>query len=418
VANDRRRAGRELAVERTVVGIDLGSSKICTLVAEVNGSDRPRALGVGLAPARGVRKGAIVNVSEASEAIRASVDQAERASGYRIRSAFVSLSGVHVSSLNSRGVVGISRRELGITQADVDRALEAARSVAMPQNRELIHVIPRSFVVDGQTDVPDPVGMRGLRLEAEAHIVTAGSAAIDAVRQCVERAAVQVDDVVSASIAAGQAVLSAPERIMGVAVADIGAGTTDVAVYVDGHVMHTAVLGVGGEYVTSDVAIGLRLQPALAEQIKLQHGCAYAKSVAVDERFSVFPYSENTPRIVPRWRLAEIIEARVEEILRLVQREIRRSGSDGLLPAGVVLCGGTAQMPGLRELAEYVFNSPVRIGVPEPVDGLVEAVSGPAHAVGVGLTAWTGRSELGRESRGRGGVIPFVLDVLRGIFPS
>jgi len=413
------RGGEKQPVERTIVGIDIGSSKVCTLVAEVGGNGRPRAIGVGLAPSQGMRKGAVVNVGEASKAIRASVDKAERASGYRIRRAFVSLSGIHVSSLNSRGMVGISRRERGITPADVGRALDAARAIAIPQNRELIHVIPRSYVVDGQTDVPDPVGMRGLRLEAETHIVTAGSAAVGNLRECVEGAAVQVDDIVCASIAAGESVLTAQERTIGVAIADIGAGTTDVGVFVDGTVLHTAVLGIGGEYVTSDVAIGLRLPPALAEQVKLQHGSAYAKSVQPDERFSVFPFGEETPRIVPRWRLAEIIEARVEEILQLIRREIRRSGSDGLLPAGVVLCGGTAQLPGLRELAGQVLGSRVRVGAPQPLDGLAEAVSSPAHAVGVGLMGWTGSLDVGPDVRRRGrGLGGILLDVIREIVPN
>ena len=414
----RVQGGEKGFVERTVVGIDIGSSKVCTLVAEV-GNGRPRAIGVGLARSQGMRKGSVVNVTEASEAIRESVDKAERTSGYRIRSAFVGLSGLHVSSLNSRGVVGISRRERGITADDVGRALEAARSIALPQNRELIHVIPRSYVVDGQTDVSDPIGMRGLRLEAETHIVTAGSAAVENLRQCVERAAVQVDDVVSSSIAAGEAVLTAQERTMGVAIADIGAGTTDIGVFIDGTVLHSAVLGIGGANVTNDVAIGLRLQPALAEQVKLQSGCAYAKTVQPDERFSVFLLGEETPMIVPRWRLAEIIEARVEEVLQLIRREIRRSGSDGLLPAGVVLCGGTAQLPGLQELARQVLGCPVRVGVPHPLDGLSEAVSSPAHAVGVGLMGWNGSSDVGPEARRRGrGPGGILIDVIREIFIS
>ena len=404
-------------MERTVVGIDVGSSKICTLVGEAGADGRTRVIGVGLVPARGIRKGAVANVAEATAAIRASIDKAERMSGYRISRAYVSLSGTHVSSVNNRGVVGVSRRERGITSEDIDRALESARAVGIPQNRDLVHVIPRRFVVDGQTGVPDPTGMRGLRLEVEAHIVTGGSSPVENLRQCVESAGVEAADFVVSCIAAGDAVLTDAEREMGVAVADIGAGTTDVGLFVDGTLLHSAVIGVGGQYITNDVAIGLRLQPGLAEQVKLQHGSAFAKDVAPDERFSVFPFAEDTPQIVPRWRLAEIIEARAEEILHMIRREIRRSGSDGLLPGGVVLSGGTAQLPGLLDLAKNVLGSPVRVGTPTPLDGLMDAVSNPAHAVGVGLMGWNGTADAGTRPSRPGGVGRFIISILREILP-
>lgn len=405
-------------MDRTVVGIDVGSSKICTLVGEVSADGRTRILGVGLVPAQGMKKGVVVNVAEATAAIRESVDKAERTSGYRIDRAYVSLSGTHVSSLNNRGVVGISRRERGITAEDIDRVLDAARAIGVPQNRDLLHVFPRSYVVDGQTGVPDPTGMRGFRLEIEAHIVTGGRSPVDNLRQCVENAGVGADDLVVASVAAGRAVLTDAEREMGVAIADIGAGTTDVAVFVDGTILHSAVIGIGGEYVTNDVAIGLRLQPGLAEQIKVQHGIAFAKHVAPDERFSVFPFAEDTPQIVPRWRLAEIIEARAEEILLMIRREIRRSGLDGLLPAGVVLCGGTAQLPGLVDLGRKVLASPVRVGTPKPVDGQGDVVSNPAHAVGVGLMGWNGSVDAGPRTRRNGrGDGNFLFRILREILP-
>lgn len=389
-------------MDRTVVGIDVGSSKVCTLVGEVDSAGNTRIIGVGLVPSRGIRKGAVVSVTEATASIRASVDKAERTSGCRIERAYVSISGTHVSSVNNRGTAGISRRERGIRPEDVDRALEAARSIAVPQNRDVVHVIVRGYVVDGQTGVPDPVGMRGFRLEVETHIVTGGTNYVENLRQCVEGAGVQVDDMVAACIAAGDAVLTSAEREMGVVLADIGAGTTDVGLFSGGTVWHTAVLGIGGEYVTNDVAIGLRLQPGLAEQIKIQHGHAFAKLVAPDESFSVFPFAENTPQIVPRWKLAQIIQARVEEILLMVQQEIRRSAYDGLLPAGIVLGGGTAQLPGIQELAKEVFAMPVRIGMPAPLEGLVEVIANPAHAVGVGLMAWNGAANGGYQPSGSG----------------
>nr|HID14226.1 cell division protein FtsA [Anaerolineae bacterium] len=375
-------------MERTIVGIDVGSSKVCTLVGEVDEEGDVRVIGVGLVPSRGIRKGVVVNVAEATAAIAASVEKAERTSGYEIGRAYVGLSGTHISSLNSRGVVGISRREHGIMLEDVDRALDAARAIAVPHNREVVHVIPRGYVVDGQSGVRDPVGMYGFRLEVEAHIVTGSSTAIQNLVKCVEEAGVEVDELVLASMAAGDAVLTDTEREMGVVLADIGAGTTDIAIFIDGTVWHTVTLGLGGEYITGDIAIGLRLPPGTAEQVKVRYGHARAAQVPPEERFTVSPFGGGTPQVVPRWKLAEIIEARAEEILSMVQQEIKRSGYDGLLPAGVVLCGGTAQLSGLQELGRDILGLPVRVGAPQELRGLVDMVSSPAHAVGAGLMGW------------------------------
>ncbi len=375
-------------MERTIVGIDVGSSKVCTLVGEVDETGDVCVIGVGQAPSRGVRKGVVVNVAEATTAIVTSVEQAERTSGYKIERAYVSLSGTHISSLNSRGVVGISRREDGITVEDVDRVLDAAHAIAVPHNQEVVHVIPRGYVVDGQDGVRDAVGMHGFRLEVEAHIVTGSSPSIQNLIKCVEGAGVEVDELVLASIAAGDAVLTDTEREMGVVLADVGAGTTDIAIFIEGTVWHTVTLGIGGEYITGDIAIGLRLPPDAAERIKVQHGQAIASHVLPDERFTVSAFGGGTPLVVPRWKLAEIIEARAEEILSIVQQQIKRSGYDGLLPAGVVLCGGTAQLSGLQELARDIFSLPVRVGVPQELRGLVDKISNPAHAVGAGLMGW------------------------------
>jgi cell division protein FtsA len=375
-------------VGRTIVGIDVGSSKVCTLVGEVDDEGDVRVIGVGLVPSRGVRKGVVVNVADATAAIAASVEKAERTSGYQIERAYVGLSGTHVSSLNSRGVVGISRREQGITVEDVDRVLDAAHAIAVPHNQEVVHVVPRGYTVDGQNGVRDPVGMHGFRLEVEAHIVVGSSTSIQNLVKCVEAAGVEVDELVLASIAAGDAVLMETEREMGVVLADIGAGTTDIAIFIDGTVWHTVTLGVGGEYITGDVAIGLRLPPDVAEQVKVEHGHACAAQVPPEARVSVAAFGGETQQVVPRWKLAEIIEARVEEILSMIQQEIKRSGYDGLLPAGVVLCGGTAQLSGIQELGRDVLDLPVRVGAPQEIHGLVDKIANPAHAVGAGLVGW------------------------------
>ena len=375
-------------MERTIVGIDVGSSKVCTLVGEVDDDGQVRVIGVGLVPGRGVRRGVVINVADATAAIGASVEIAERTSGYKIERAYVGLSGTHVSSLNSRGVVGISRREHGITEEDVDRALDAAHAIAVSHNREVVHVIPRGYVVDGQNGVRDAVGMHGFRLEVEAHIVIGSTTSIQNLLKCVEGAGVEVDELVLASIAAGDAVLTDTEREMGVVLADIGAGTTDLSIFIDGAVWHTVTLGIGGEYITGDVAIGLRLPPEVAEQVKIEHGHARASLVPPEERFTVSTFGGESRQAVLRWKLAEIIEARAEEILSMIRQEIKRSGYDGLLPAGVVLCGGTAQLSGIQELGRDIFNLPVRMGVPQEIRGLVDRISNPAHAVGAGLMGW------------------------------
>jgi len=375
-------------VERTIVGIDVGSDKICTLVGEIDGQGEIQVIGVGTVDAHGIRKGVVVNVAEATAAITSSVEAAERTSGYQIERAYVGLSGTHISSLNSRGVVGISRREQGIIEEDVDRVLDAAYAIAVPHNKEVIHVIPRGYVVDGQSGVQDPVGMHGFRLEVEAHIVTASSTAIQNLVKCVEGAGVEVDELVLTAIAAGGAVLSETEREMGVVLADMGAGTTDIAIFIEGSVWHTVTLGVGGEYITGDIAIGLRVPPPVAEQIKVAHGHARSALVTPEERFNVSEFDRENPQVVPRWKLADIVEARAEEMLSMIQQEIKRSGYDGLLSAGVVLCGGTAELNGMQELGRDIFGLPVRIGRPTGLVGLVDNVSNPRYATGVGLLRW------------------------------
>lgn len=406
-------------MSRTIVGIDVGSSKVCTLVGEVGDTGDIRVIGVGLQPSRGIRRGVVINVAEATASIAASLDQAEQTSGYQIERAYVGLSGTHISSLNSRGVVGISRREYGITMDDVDRALDAAHAIAVPHNQEVVHVIPRGYIVDGQSGVRDPVGMHGFRLEVEAHIVIGASTAIQNLIKCVEGNGVLVDELVLAGIAAGDAVLTDTERKMGVVLADIGEGTVDVAIFIDGTVWHTVALGVGGEYVTGDVAIGLRLPPDVAERVKVENGHAVAAQVAPEERFTVPTFNGRSRQAILRWKLAEVIEARVEEILSMIRQEIKRSGYDGLLPAGVVLCGGMAQLSGLQELAQDVFDLPVRIGAPQDIHGLVDRIMNPAHAVGAGLIGWgltvDTRPQITKAGPGIG---DRLLDWLRAFLPG
>lgn len=370
----------------TIVGIDIGTTKICTLVARAEGPDNVRILGVGIEPSQGIKKGTVVDMTAASQAITRSVDKAERTSGFEINAALVSLAGSHVSSVNSKGAVGITNRTIG--QDDIERAIDAARAVAIPHNREIIHVIQRGFNVDGQDGIPSPLGMHGFRLEVETHIITASGTTVDNLRQCVAASGVQASQFVLNPLASAEVVLSETERQMGVVVCDIGGGTTDIGIFIDGDVYHTSVLAVGGNHITSDIAHGLRLPVSQAEEIKLQHGHAVRSEINSDEYFTIKPFGEEKVEQINRSELTHIIEARVEEIFNLVLQEIKRSGYDGLLPAGVVLTGGTSALPGIRTLAGRVLGVPVRIAQPQGMVGMVDRLNSPAFATSIGLLRW------------------------------
>lgn len=372
--------------EPIIVGIDIGTSKICTLVARVEDENNLRILGVGIEPSQGLRKGSVVDLNAAALAVSRSVEKAERTSGFEINAALVSLAGSHVSSINSRGVVGITG---GIVDLDdIDRALDAAQAVAIPHNREIVHVIQRSFIIDGQDGIRTPVGMHGYRLEVEAHIITASASTIENLRQCVGTSGIEVSQFVLNPLASGEVVLSETERQMGVAVVDIGGGTTDMAIYIDGDVWHTMVMAVGGDHVTSDIAHGLRLPISQAEEIKLKFGHALQSAVNPEEQFTVRSFGGDEPSRIKRVDLADIIEARMDEIFYLVLQEIRRSGYDGLLPAGVVLTGGSSILPGTRQLASQVMGLPTRIAQPQNLVGLTDQLNSPAYSTSVGLLEW------------------------------
>jgi cell division protein FtsA len=375
-------------MQRTIVGIDIGTTKVCTLVAEVDDEGRLHVVGVGVVPARGLRKGVIVNVGEAMTCIAESIDIAERISGYQIEQAYVGASGGHVASMNSRGVVAIGRGDHGVSYDDIERAMDAAGAIPIPHNRQVIHVVPRGYIVDGQDGVRDPVGMHGFRLEVEAHIITGSATALQNLVRCVENLGVGVDELVLDPLASGQAVLTQTEREMGVVLADIGGGTTDIAIFMDGTIWHTVVLDVGGNHFTNDLSIGLRLPFESAEEVKLKHGHVQPKSVRAEESLTVTSFGGEARQQVFRREVANILEARAEEIFGLIVREIKRSGYDGLLPAGLVLCGGSAQLVGMRELGKQVLEMPLRIGQPKNLLGLVDQLTSPAYATGAGLLQW------------------------------
>ncbi len=383
-------------MDQTVVALDIGTTKICTLVAEVGSppENRLRIVGVGTVPSKGIRRGVVVDVGEVTNAVLESIHLAERTSGYEIASAYVGLAGSHIQAVNSRGVVAISQGERGVRPLDVDRALEAAKAIDIPQNREILHVIPRSFSVDGDDGVRDPIGMQAYRLEVEAHIVTGSTSSIRNLVNCVQNAGVHIDAMVLEPLASGETALTDIEREMGVALVDIGGGTSDIALFIEGSIWHTVVLPTGGEQITKDIAVGLRTPFDVAEEVKVKYGHTLPQTIMPEESVKVNMFGEDGQQQVPRQFLAEIIGARVEEIFEIILREIKRSGYDGLLPAGVVLCGGTADLPGIRDTAREVLGLPVRIGEPQNLYGLVDTLQSPAFATSVGLLDWGVKHDL------------------------
>lgn len=370
-------------MENLVIGLDVGTHKICTIVGQVR-QDDIFIVGVGIEPSKGMKGGNVTDLNALTTAISASVHKAEKSSGYDIKRAFVSLAGKHISSVNSRGAVGINGTR-GINSDDLDKAMEAARAIAIPHNREVLHVVPRSYSLDGQARVRSPLGMHGFRLEVEAHIITASSTSVANLEQAIEGAGVLVDRFILNPLAAGDAVLTDQEREMGVVVIDIGGGTTDLAIFIEGTVWHTAVLPIGGELVTSDITHWMHVPFDLAEAVKVQRGHALAKAVDPLEIFLVEPFGDGMPIEVQRAQLADVIEARVEEIFEMAQKEIKRSGYDGLIRAGAVITGGGGQLPGTKEVAQRVLGVPIRMAKPEKLTGMADALRNPAYSTSVGL---------------------------------
>lgn len=377
-----------MAKERVIVGIDVGTTKICALIGEVSQDNRLTIVGVGMAPSQGLRKGIVVNIDEAAAAIREALDKTERTSGYKIGTALVGIAGNHIMSQNSRGIVAVSPNMHEITQNDVDRAIEAARAQPLPHNREVLHVIPREYIVDGENGIHDPLGMSGNRLEVETHIITAAQAQIMNLYKSVEKTGIEIDDLVLEPLASSEAVLTGAEKDLGVAMIDIGGGTTDLAIFLNGTVWYTAVIPIGGNQLTNDIAVGLRTDPHIAEEMKRKYGVALAERVDVNEMIKLQTFGSASGEPVSRRFLCEIIEARVRELFMLVREEIRNAGYQGVLPAGIVLTGGSSQLTDILDLARDVLQMPARIGTPSQLTGLVDSINGPAFSTSVGLLSW------------------------------
>jgi cell division protein FtsA len=375
--------------ENLIVGLDIGTTKICAIVGNLT-EEGLDIVGIGTSPSRGLRKGVVINIESTVESIQKALHEAERMAGCEIKSVFAGIAGGHIKGFNSQGVIAIKNRE--VTQEDIARVIDAAKALAIPMDREVIHVLPQEFIIDDQDGIKEPLGMSGVRLEAKVHIVTGAVASAQNIVKSCNRAGVNVGDIVLEQLASSYAVLSADEKELGVAMVDIGGGTTDIAIYLDGAIKHTSVLSLGGNHLTNDIAVGLRTPMAEAEKIKKQYGCSLTSMVGKDENIEVPSVGGREPRVLSRQLLAEILEPRVEEIFTLVNREIIRSGYQDFIASGVVITGGTSILPGMPEIAEQIFNLPVRRGVPQGIGGLTDVVNSPIFATGVGLVKYGSRN--------------------------
>ncbi|MBT9567450.1 MAG: cell division protein FtsA [Thiobacillus sp.] len=376
-----------------VVGLDIGTSKIVCIVAEINDEDELEIIGMGTHPSRGLRRGVVVNIEATVNAIQRALEEAELMADCKIRDVFTGIAGSHIKSFNSHGMFAIKDKE--ISQMDVDRVVETARAVNIPTDQQVLHTIPQEFIVDGQEDVRDPLGMSAVRLEVKVHIVTGAVSAAQNIIKCVRRCGLEVNDLVLQPLASAMAVLTEDEKELGVCLVDIGGGTTDIAVFTNGAIRHTAVIPVAGDQVNNDIAVALRTPPKEAEDIKVQYGCALRQLADARDMIEVPGIGDRPPRTLSRQTLAEFIEPRMEELYSLVQAELRRSGFEELLSSGIVITGGSAAMQGMVELGEEVFHMPVRMGWPRYEGGLAEVMHNPRYATCMGLLM------AGLESRGR-----------------
>jgi cell division protein FtsA len=366
-----------------IVGLDIGTTKVAAIVGELTNEGHIEVIGIGSAPSRGLKKGVVVNLESTVNSIQRAIEEAELMAGCQIKSVFAGIAGSHIRSLNSHGIVAIKDKE--VTQYDIDRVIDSARAVAIPADQKILHILPQEFVIDLQEGIKEPVGMSGIRLEAKVHMVTSSVSAQQNIIKCIRRCGLEVDDIVLEQLASCTAVLTEDEKELGVCLIDIGGGTTDIALFVEGAIKHTAVIPIAGDQVTNDIAVALRTPTVNAEDIKRKYACALTQLASVEGTIEVPSIGDRAPRKISTQNLAEIIEPRYEELMLLVQSELRRSGYEELIAAGIVLTGGSSKVMGLIELAEEIFHMPVRMGVPQNVTGLAEVVKNPIHATGVGL---------------------------------
>jgi cell division protein FtsA len=380
--------------DRLIVGLDIGTSKVLAIVGAINPAGEVEVIGVGHHPSRGMKKGVVVNIESTVQSIQRAVEEAELMAGCQIHSVYAGIAGSHISSINSHGVVAIRDKEVG--PGDVERVIAAARAVAIPADQKVLHVLPQEFIIDKQEGIREPIGMSGVRLEAKVHIVTGAVSAAQNIIKCVRRCGLEVDDIILEQLASSLSTLTEDEKELGVCLVDIGGGTTDLSVFTEGAIRHTAVIPIAGDQVTNDIAVALRTPTANAEEIKKKYGCALTQLAARDETIDVPSVGDRPPRKLSRQTLAEVVEPRIEELFGLVQAELRRSGFEDVLGSGIVLTGGSSKMEGMTDLAEEVFHMPVRLGLPQYVGGLKGVVQTPIYATGVGLVLYGAKCQTGR----------------------
>lgn len=366
-----------------MVGIDIGTSKVVTIVGEVTNDNKLNIVGVGSHPSQGLKRGVVVNIESTVQSIQRSVEEAELMAGCQIYSAYTGIAGNHIRSLNSHGIVAIRDRE--VAQSDVDRVIDAAKAVAMPADQKILHILPQEFIIDNQDSIREPIGMSGVRLEAKVHIVTGAVSAAQNIVKCLKRCGLAASDIVLEQFASSQSILTEDEKELGVCMIDIGGGTTDIAIFTDGAIRHTAAIPIAGDQVTNDIAIALRTPARNAEDIKIKHACALQDLADTNHMIDIPMMADRPGRHLSKRALAEVVEARYEELFTLVAAEIRRSGLEDLIAAGIVLTGGASKVEGAVELAERVFRMPVRLGIPQHVTGLPDVINNPVYATGVGL---------------------------------
>jgi len=384
--------------KRMIVGLDIGTSKVVAVVGEVDGEGTIEVVGIGSHPSRGMKKGVVVDIESTVNAIQRAVEEAELMAGCQIHSVYVGIAGSHIRSMNSHGIVEI--REGEVVPADVERVLDAAQAVAIPADQKVLHVLPQEYVIDNQGGIKEPLGMSGVRLEAKVHLVTCAVNAAQNIEKCIHRCGLEVDGIILEQLASSFSVVTPDERDLGVCLVDIGGGTSDIAIFTDGAIRHTGVIPIAGDQVTSDIAMALRTPTQHAEEIKIRYACALAQLAGAEETIKVPSVGDRPPRDLSRQSLAEVVEPRYDELFTLILAEIRRSGFEELIPAGVLLTGGTSKMEGAVELAEEIFHMPVRLGAPQYAKGLNDIIRNPIYATAVGLLIYGARDD---ESSGMPG---------------
>ena len=369
--------------KKLIVGLDIGTSKVVAIVGEISLDGDLEIVGIGSSPSKGMKKGVVVNIESTVQSIQRAVEEAELMAGCQIHSVYVGIAGSHIRSLNSHGIVAIKDKE--VYRADLERVIDAAQAVAIPADQKILHILPQEYVIDDQGGIKEPLGMSGVRLEAKVHLVTCAVNAAQNIEKCIRRCGLEVEEIILEQLASSYSVLTDDERELGVCMVDIGGGTTDIAIFTEGSIRHTGVIPIAGDQVTNDIAMALRTPTQHAEEIKIKYACALTQLAGPDETIKVPSVGDRPPRDLSRQSLAEVVEPRYDELFTLVQAELRRSGYEDMVPAGVVLTGGTSKMEGVVELAEEIFHMPVRVGYPQTVRGLNDIVRNPIYATSVGL---------------------------------